>query len=314
MEKDNIIEVRGLVKNYKKVAAVRGIDFVVKRGEFFAFLGLNGAGKSTTINILCSIIKKDAGEIYIDGLNTDKDADKIKNKIGIVFQKSVLDNELSVLQNLYSRASLYPLSRKEAETKISKLIEILNLQSIIKRPYGKLSGGQRRKVDIARALLHNPQILFLDEPTTGLDPNTRIMVWEALNDLKTKTDLTIFLTTHYMEEVVKADHVVIIDEGKISASGSPDELKNRYTSDILRIIASDSEKINQILADYKLSYVYRGGAYEVVIEKPISALSIIQRHAPLFDDFEVLKGNMDHVFLNVTGKKMDTSHEKESSL
>ncbi|MFY9190597.1 MAG: ABC transporter ATP-binding protein [Lawsonella sp.] len=313
MQNNNIIEVRGLVKNYRKVAAVRGIDFSVKRGDFFAFLGLNGAGKSTTINILCSIVKKDAGEIIIDGLNTDKDADKIKNKIGIVFQKSVLDNELTVLQNLYSRASLYPMSRKEAEGKINYLIDILDLHAIIKRPYGKLSGGQRRKVDIARALLHNPQILFLDEPTTGLDPNTRIMVWDALNDLKNKTELTIFLTTHYMEEVVKADHVVIIDEGKISASGSPDELKSRFTSDILRIIADESDRINQLLDGEKLTYVYRNNAYEVTISQPTDALEIVEKYAPLFDDFEVLKGNMDHVFLNVTGKKIDDNHEKESN-
>ncbi|MFA5762110.1 MAG: ABC transporter ATP-binding protein [Bacilli bacterium] len=314
MDINNIIEVRGLVKNYKKVKAVRGIDFNVKRGDFFAFLGLNGAGKSTTINILCSIIKKDAGEILIDGISTDKESEKIKSKIGIVFQKSVLDNELTVLQNLYSRASLYPMSREEAEEKINNLIEVLNLQSIIKRQYGKLSGGQRRKVDIARALLHNPQILFLDEPTTGLDPNTRITVWEALNDLKKKTDLTIFLTTHYMEEVVKADHVVIIDEGIISASGSPDELKSRYTSDILRIITNESEEVNKILTEESLDFAYRSGAYEVTIPKPLRAIKIIEKHSPFFDDFEVLKGNMDHVFLNVTGKKIDDSHEKDPGI
>ena len=206
------------------------------------------------------------------------------------------------------------MSREEAENKINYLIDILSLQAIIKRPYGKLSGGQRRKVDIARALLHNPQILFLDEPTTGLDPNTRIMVWEALSNLKKKTDLTIFLTTHYMEEVVTADHVVIIDEGKISASGSPDELKSRFTSDILRIIADESEKINQILCDEKLTYTYRSNAYEVTISQPTDALKIVDKYAPLFDDFEVLKGNMDHVFLNVTGKKIDDNHEKEATI
>ncbi|MFA5421830.1 MAG: ABC transporter ATP-binding protein [Bacilli bacterium] len=311
MDSPNIIEVRGLVKHFKNVQAVKGIDFRVKKGELFAFLGLNGAGKSTTINILCSIIKKDAGEIYIDGLDAEKDAQKIKSKIGIVFQKSVLDNELTVLQNLYSRASLYPMSRKDAAAKINNLIAILHLESIIKRPYGKLSGGQRRKVDIARALLHNPQILFLDEPTTGLDPTTRLTVWEALNDLKEKTELTIFLTTHYMEEVVTADYVVILDEGKISASGSPDELKSKYTSDILRIIADESEDIKDILVAENLPYIYRSGAYEVTISKSRDALKLVDKHAPLFDDFEVLKGNMDHVFLNVTGKKIGGPHEKE---
>lgn len=307
---NNIIEVQNLFKSYKQVKAVKGISFHVKRGEFFALLGQNGAGKSTTINILCSIIAKDSGDILIDGLNIDKDGDKVKNKIGIVFQKSVLDNELTVAQNLYSRASLYPMSREVAKAKIEELTQILGLHDILKRPYGKLSGGQKRKVDIARALLHNPQILFLDEPTTGLDPNTRITVWETLNNLRKHQDLTIFLTTHYMEEVAKADYVVILDEGKISASGSPDELKGKYTSDILRIIADESESINAILDKEKMSYIYRSGAYEVKIVTPLEGVRLIDKYKETLTNFEILKGNMDHVFLNVTGKKLEEDHGK----
>lgn len=307
---NNIIEVKNLFKSYKQVKAVKGISFHVKRGEFFALLGQNGAGKSTTINILCSIIAKDSGDILIDGLNIDKDGDKVKNKIGIVFQKSVLDNELTVAQNLYSRASLYPMSREVAKAKIEELTQILGLHDILKRPYGKLSGGQKRKVDIARALLHNPQILFLDEPTTGLDPNTRITVWETLNNLRKHQDLTIFLTTHYMEEVAKADYVVILDEGKISASGSPDELKGKYTSDILRIIADESESIKAILDKEKMSYIYRSGAYEVKILTPIEGVHLIDKYQDTLTNFEILKGNMDHVFLNVTGKKLEEDHGK----
>lgn len=307
---NNIIEVKNLFKSYKQVKAVKGISFHVKRGEFFALLGQNGAGKSTTINILCSIIAKDSGDILIDGLNIDKDGDKVKNKIGIVFQKSVLDNELTVAQNLYSRASLYPMSREVAKAKIEELTQILGLHDILKRPYGKLSGGQKRKVDIARALLHNPQILFLDEPTTGLDPNTRITVWETLNNLRKHQDLTIFLTTHYMEEVAKADYVVILDEGKISASGSPDELKGKYTSDILRIIADESESINAILDKEKMNYTYRSGAYEVKIVTPLEGVRLIDKYKETLTNFEILKGNMDHVFLNVTGKKLEEDHGK----
>ena len=306
---NNIIEVKHLKKRFKQVEAVKDISFRVVQGELFAFLGLNGAGKSTTINILCSIIAKDSGEILIDGLNVDKDSEKIKSKIGIVFQKSVLDHELTVLQNLYSRASLYPMSRREADDKINELTHILDLHVILKRPYGKLSGGQKRKVDIARALLHNPKILFLDEPTTGLDPTTRMTVWETLNNLKSKTDLTIFLTTHYMEEVAKADYVVIIDEGLISASGSPDELKSAYTSDILRLICEENSEIQKRLDDEKLTYFYRSGAYEINIKDAQSGVSLVQKHQDIFTDFEILKGNMDHVFLNVTGKKIEGHHD-----
>lgn len=305
---NNIIEVKDLKKSFGRIKAVKGISFRVEKGELFAFLGLNGAGKSTTINILCQIIGKDSGEILIDGLNPDKEGEKIKNKIGIVFQKSVLDNELTVLQNLYSRASLYPISQEETELKIKELTVLLDLNAILKRPYGKLSGGQRRKVDIARALLHNPKILFLDEPTTGLDPSTRVMVWETLYNLKVKTDLTIFLTTHYMEEVAKADYVVILDEGLVCASGTPDELKSRHTSDILRLISSEKEEINQVLKANSLTYRYRSGAYEIEVKNSLSALHLIQSHQSIFEDFEILKGNMDHVFLNVTGKKID-EHE-----
>jgi len=304
MSANNIIEVKNLKKRFKQVEAVKDISFHVIKGELFAFLGQNGAGKSTTINILCSIIAKDAGEVYIDGLNADKDSEKIKSKIGIVFQKSVLDNELTVLQNLYSRASLYPMSKEEAKNKIDELTNILALHDILKRPYGKLSGGQKRKVDIARALLHNPKILFLDEPTTGLDPSTRLTVWETLYNLKAKTDLTIFLTTHYMEEVAKADYVVIIDQGIISASGTPDELKSKYTTDILRLITDRSEVIESVLTLETLEYVYRSGAYEVKIADALTGAKLVQKYQSQFQDFEILKGNMDHVFLNVTGKKI----------
>ncbi len=310
MSTTNIIEVKHLKKRFKQVEAVKDISFRVVQGELFAFLGLNGAGKSTTINILCSIIAKDSGDIYIDGLNADKDSEKIKSKIGIVFQKSVLDHELSVLQNLYSRASLYPMSKKEADKKIKELTDILNLHDILKRPYGKLSGGQKRKVDIARALLHTPKILFLDEPTTGLDPNTRLTVWETLNQLKAKTDLTIFLTTHYMEEVAKADYVVILDEGLISAKGTPDQLKSTYTSDLLRVISEKDDKLETIFVEEGLSWEYHSGAYEVSVKSALFASEIVQKHQNIITDFEILKGNMDHVFLNVTGKKINGGQDE----
>ncbi len=305
-----IIETTNLSKKYGQHQAVSNINFKVKRGGMFAFLGLNGAGKSTTINILCSIIKKDEGQIIIDGKDLDKESHLIKEKIGIVFQRSVLDEQLTVIQNLESRASLYQLTKKESQQRIKYLVEILTLEDILNRPYGKLSGGQKRKVDIARALIHEPKILFLDEPTTGLDPNTRITVWEILHKLIKEKDLTIFLTTHYMEEVVMANHVVILDEGKIVAEGSPDTLKDQYATDLLRIIASKNPKINQLLEENKITYQYDKESYHIPVKNSKEAFKIIQLNPDLLNNFEVLKGNMDQVFLKVTGKKLEGLHAK----
>ncbi|CCV63933.1 ABC-type multidrug transport system, ATPase component [Alteracholeplasma palmae J233] len=307
---DYIIQTTNLTKSYNNFQAVKGIDFKVKRGGLFAFLGLNGAGKSTTINILCSIIQKDSGKIMIDGLDLDKDVNKIKEKVGIVFQRSVLDLQLTVLQNLLSRASLYPLTKEQTHNRIQYLTEILELESILNRQYGQLSGGQKRKVDIARALLHEPKILFLDEPTTGLDPNTRIAVWEMLDKLMKDKELTIFLTTHYMEEVVNANHVVILDEGKIVAEGTPDELKDIYANDILRIINKKDEKIDQILKQFEKDYTYNQGIYLVKVKDSLDALEIINQNKELLSNFEILKGNMDQVFLNATGKKLEVKNEE----
>lgn len=302
---DDIIVVKHLKKSFKDIKAIDDISFTVKRGSLFAFLGLNGAGKSTTINILCSILKKESGTVLIDGYDIDKDSRLIKDKIGIVFQGSVLDLKLTVYQNLMSRASLYRMSKKDAIKRISELTELLDLKDLLKRTYAKLSGGQRRKIDIARALIHRPKILFLDEPTTGLDPNTRVTVWEILERLMGQHDLTIFLTTHYMEEVVKADKVVIIDEGHIIASDNPDKLKNAYTSDFIRIISQGNKELEAVISSHDLSYQYRGHAYHIPIKNQMDAIEFILEHKDIITDFEILKGNMDDVFLNVTGKKLE---------
>ena len=182
MEK-KIISVRGLKKYFKDVKAVDDISFEVREGELFAFLGLNGAGKSTTINILCGVLPKDAGEVIVDGTDIDGDIDAVKSKIGIVFQGGVLDKELSVADNLRYKAALYGITGRIYAERLEELSSLLGLEDLLKRPLGKLSGGQKRRIDIARALLHKPKILILDEPTTGLDPHTRMMVWDCLNKL-----------------------------------------------------------------------------------------------------------------------------------
>ena len=215
MDRQNIIQIKHLCKSFKEVKAVDDLSFCVKKGELFAFLGVNGAGKSTTISIICNRLKKDSGEVYINGNNVDEGVSSVKKNLGVVFQNSVLDTSLSVKDNLKNRAALYGITGEEFSKRLEELDKLLDVSSLSKRAVGKLSGGQRRRVDIARALLHKPEILILDEPTTGLDPQTRKTLWNAIAQLREKNGLTVFLTTHYMEEAAEADYVVIIDSGKI---------------------------------------------------------------------------------------------------
>ncbi|MDD2574977.1 MAG: ABC transporter ATP-binding protein [Acholeplasmataceae bacterium] len=301
---DNIIEVKNLVKYYGDLCAVNNISFSVRRGGMFSFLGVNGAGKSTTINILCQVLNKTHGKILIDNLDIEHHSLEIKSKIGIVFQTTVLDDELTVKQNLLSRASLYNLNKKEINNKIAYLVEVLDLKDIFERPFKNLSGGQRRKVDLARALVHSPEILFLDEPTTGLDPQNRVNFWAMIHKLMKENNLTVFLTTHYMEEVSDSNYVIIIDEGNIVGEGSPSDLKDKYATDILKIYTKRSEKINVILDSTLKKYTYIVDHYEIQVESSIDAMKLINKEPNLFGNFEVIKGNMDQVFLNITGKTL----------
>ena len=301
-----IIKVKNLTKYYGQLKAVDNISFTVEKGSLFAFLGVNGAGKSTTINILSGALNPSAGEVTICGKVLEKEPEEVKKRIGIVFQDSVLDARLTVSENLRSRAAFYGITGKNAKITIEKIAEEFRLTDLLKRPYGKLSGGQRRRVDIARALIHEPELLFMDEPTTGLDPATRKLVWEIV-DNRLKNGLTVFLTTHYMEESVRADKVVVIDEGRIIVSGSPDELKNRYAHDKMRIVTDKNETTERLLYDKFGNFLYKNGAYEVNIPHTYSALNFLQENE--VKDFEILKGNMDDVFLNVTGKTIGATGE-----
>lgn len=305
-----IIETKNLSKSFGELKAVNNISFKVKKGGLFAFLGLNGAGKSTTINMLCQIINKDHGEIIINKCNIDNKPETIKKDIGIVFQSSVLDPELTVLQNLISRASLYNLSKEKTKKRLNYLIDIFNLEDILNRPYGVLSGGQRRKIDIARALIHEPKILFLDEPTAGLDPIIRNQVWHILTTLMHENDLTIFLTTHYMEEVLNSNYVVILDEGNIVAEGTPDNLKDLYASDLLRVLSKKSADIEALFNKNNIKYTYKNECYYINLDNPREAYEIINLNPDLLNNFEVIKGNMDQVFLNVTGKELGEENGK----
>lgn len=299
----NAITVNGLVKKYKEHLAVDHISFEVKEGEFFAFLGENGAGKSTTINMLCTLLEKSDGSVKIFDYELGKDDDEIRNSIGIVFQNSVLDNKLTVKENLMTRGAYYGLSKKQIEERLSPFMDSFELKEIWNRKYEKLSGGQRRRVDIVRALLNNPKILFLDEPTTGLDPKSRKVVWDYIEYLRREKNMTIFLTTHYMEETRDADNVVILDKGHIVAMGTPSELKTKYASSKLVWYVEENEEASSLLDGTEHSY--DADHYNVKIDSIKEGITeFIYKNRNVVTDYEIIKGTMDHVFLNLTGKTL----------
>ena len=303
---DNSMEISHLHKSFGAVKAVQDLNFCVKKGELFAFLGVNGAGKSTTINIMCGELRKDSGSVLIGGADLDKEPDSIRRKLGVVFQSSVLDKNLSVRDNLRSRAALYGIHGKAFEKRLAELTELLDFSDLLKRPLGKLSGGQRRRIDIARALLHQPEILILDEPTTGLDPQTRTNLWQVIGRLRREQGMTVFLTTHYMEEAADADYVVIIDHGRIAAEGTPLTLKNTYTGDFITLYGITEEQVKTLGASYESIR----DAYRVFVKDTAAATELILRYPEIFRDYEITKGKMDDVFLAVTGKKLTGGEEK----
>ncbi len=301
---DKIIEVSNLRKSYGNFPAVKDISFYVERGKLFSFLGPNGAGKSTTIDILCTLMRYDGGEITIDGLDLCRDSQFIRQEIGVVFQDSVLDALLTVRENLSSRAEFYMSDKAAIKRAVDQAVQAAELSEFIDRPYGKLSGGQRRRADIARALINTPKLLFLDEPTTGLDPQTRKSIWSAIKQLRNKTGMTIFLTTHYMEEAAESDYVIVLDHGEVAAKGTPAELKARYASDSLRLTVSDENALHQILADSKLEFTVSAGEFILNLPDTMRALPILEKCKAYISSFQVLQGTMDDAFIGITGKEL----------
>ena len=303
---EHIIEIEHLNKRFAEVQAVRDLSFHVRPGELFAFLGVNGAGKSTTISILCGQLAKDSGSVRVCGESIDQNMPHIARKLGVVFQNSVLDGALSVRDNLRSRAALYGITGAAFNARLAELAELLDFSGLLNRTLGKLSGGQRRRIDIARALLHRPEILILDEPTTGLDPQTRKLLWDVVQELRRRENLTVFLTTHYMEEAADADYVVILDSGAIAAEGTPLDLKNAYTGDFITLYGADAEALRPL----GLPCEVLRGAVRLAVPDTAAATKLIVEHPELFTDYEITKGKMDDVFLAVTGKKLTGGTEK----
>lgn len=298
-----IIEVRELSKFYGSHQAVKDISFDVTEGSFFSFLGTNGAGKSTVINMLTTLIQKDAGEIKVGGYVMGQEDEKIREIIGCVFQEGLLDRKLTVAENLKIRGSFYQLSKAELAQKIKDLSQLIQIADFLHQPYGKLSGGQKRRADIVRALLNEPKILFLDEPTAGLDPLSRKILWETIQDLQTNLGMTVFLTTHYMEEADQSDKIVVIDRGQVLAEGTPIQLKEQYSRTIIklyqvapRVVADLITQGFQIERDENDLTVYCPQGYDSYL--------LLEKYRGQFASFEVKKGNMDDVFLSLTTQEV----------
>lgn len=304
---ETVIKVEGLCKEFGNVKAVKGIDFQVQKGELFGFLGVNGAGKSTTINMLCTVMKPTAGESYICGRQLGKNDEEIRKKIGVVYQNNCLDDRLTVKENLYIRGALYENNKKKLNEDVARVCEVLRLEEVYNRKFGKLSGGWKRRCEIARALLHAPEILFLDEPTTGLDPSTRKIVWESIERLRKEDNMTIFLTTHYMEEAAKASHIAIIDAGEIKEYGTPFSLKETYAKDKLNLLprSGREKELKEWLQGKELTYKQKEEILQIGVPNSLSALPILNEINEMIDGFEVVQGSMDDVFLNVTGRKLE---------
>lgn len=299
-----IIEVKNLVKNYKSINAVRDISFRVEKGELYGFLGVNGAGKSTTINIICTLIEKTQGDVQVCGLTLGKENEEIRRKIGVVFQDNTLDSRLTVKENLLIRGSLYTTNNGIVKKNLSIVSEILGIGDILNRQFMRLSGGQKRRCEIARALMNTPQILFLDEPTTGPDPGTRQNVWEGIETLRKEHDMTVFLTTHYMEEAAKANQIAILNEGQIVARGTPYELKQNYAKDIIKLYPKEKDVVLSYLANNNYVFYTKSNHIEVDLNSTMDGIHILNDLEMSLSATEILQGTLDHVFLNATGKQL----------
>lgn len=299
-----IISVRQLTKRYGDLTAVDKVSFSVHEGSLFAFLGPNGAGKSTTINVICTLLSKTDGEVTVDGCTIGRDDAQIRKKIGVVFQDNVLDELLTVRENLLSRGQLYGMTGHALHARLKQVAEIMELGEQLNRRYGKLSGGQRRRAEIGRALMSDPRILFLDEPTTGLDPQTRITVWKTIRRLQIDMKMTVFLTTHYMEEAASADWVAIIDGGHIVAEGTPHELKEKHSTDQLRLTPLDHHQAEAWFKERARRYERVADQLLIPVHDSLEAFNLLKELDGTFSAFEMVNGNMDDVFINITGHKI----------
>jgi ABC-2 type transport system ATP-binding protein len=301
---DPIIQVKNFTKRYGDFVAVNDISFDVEEGSIFAFLGPNGAGKSTTINTLCTIFEKTSGSLLIDGKDVTGQKSEVRSTIGVVFQDSTLDAKMTIEENLKMHCVFYNIPKREVEERIQFVLKLVDLVVERKKLVAALSGGMKRRVEIARGLIHYPKVLFLDEPTTGLDPQTRAHIWEYIIKLQKERNITIFLTTHYMEEAEICSKVAIIDGGVIVAHDTPYALKKKYTRDKAYISTKNEAALEHLLAEYDLNYIKKDGYYRVEAENLAGLLEVLSVHKEYVTNIEIKKGTFNDVFLEITGKKI----------
>ncbi|ELK1812892.1 ABC transporter ATP-binding protein [Listeria monocytogenes] len=296
-----MIKLTNVVKNFGKVEAVKGINLEVEKGSLFAFLGENGAGKSTTLSMICTESEPTSGEIFIaDEKLTFKNRKSFRQKLGVVFQENVLDDLLTVRENLYNRASLYGKTKAEITERLALVSSIMGIEDILNRRFEKLSGGQKRRAEIARAIMHDPEILLLDEPTTGLDPKTRVSVWKIIDYLREELGMTVFLTTHYLEEAKDADQLAVIHKGKIIAQGTPANIRSRFSVDKIFFYDAKVAELQKIMKKMNLPFKVTNRTMRVdVINQDVEILAILNQTAGLYGSFEVIKGNLDDAFISM---------------
>ncbi|EGB1113590.1 ABC transporter ATP-binding protein [Listeria monocytogenes] len=296
-----MIKLTNVVKKFGKVEAVKGINLEVEKGSLFAFLGENGAGKSTTLSMICTESEPTSGEIFIaDEKLTFKNRKSFRQKLGVVFQENVLDDLLTVRENLYNRASLYGKTKAEITERLELVSSIMGIEDILNRRFEKLSGGQKRRAEIARAIMHDPEILLLDEPTTGLDPKTRVSVWKIIDYLREELGMTVFLTTHYLEEAKDADQLAVIHKGKIIAQGTPANIRSRFSVDKIFFYDAKVAELQTIIEKINLPFKVTKETMRVdVINQDVEILAILNQTAGLYGSFEVIKGNLDDAFISM---------------
>ncbi|EAD8641838.1 ABC transporter ATP-binding protein [Listeria monocytogenes] len=302
-----MIKLTNVVKKFGKVEAVKGINLEVEKGSLFAFLGENGAGKSTTLSMICTESEPTSGEIFIaDEKLTFKNRKSFRQKLGVVFQENVLDDLLTVRENLYNRASLYGKTKAEITERLALVSSIMGIEDILNRRFEKLSGGQKRRAEIARAIMHDPEILLLDEPTTGLDPKTRVSVWKIIDYLREELGMTVFLTTHYLEEAKDADQLAVIHKGKIIAQGTPANIRSRFSVDKIFFYDAKVAELQTIIAKINLPFKVTKETMRVdVINRDVEILAILNQTAGLYGSFEVIKGNLDDAFISMIKEESD---------
>ena len=300
----NSIEVKNFTKKFGDFVAVDDISFEVQQGSIFAFLGPNGAGKSTTINTLCTIQDKTYGDLKLNGYDVSRQKDKVRNDIGIVFQESTMDEKLTIKENIKLHCDFYNVPKNEVAERINFVLQLVDLESRKNSPVESLSGGMKRRAEIARGLVHFPKILFLDEPTTGLDPQTRANVWDYILKLQKQKDITIFLTTHYMDEAEICDKVAIIDKGRIVAHDTPNNLKKQYTSTRMEMESSDQEKLIAYLDNLEIKHQTIENKIIAFVHDPKQIITILNDNQHIILDLEVKKGSLNDVFIAITGKEI----------